>query len=92
MVSPRLFMDAPGLTRGGICYSLKTNYSQKNLPGVLKRKKKYKKFGRRGGVALPGRAKKMWRGEILGCLGPLTPPPGGRAGSENDILLPLTKP
>ena len=29
-------------------------------------------------------------GEILGCLGRPTPPPGGRAGSENDTLLPMT--
>ena len=32
-------------------------------------------------------------GGILGCLGCLgrpTPPPGGRAGSENDTLLPMT--
>ena len=26
----------------------------------------------------------------LGCLGRPTPPPGGRAGSENDTLLPMT--
>ena len=26
----------------------------------------------------------------LGCLGHPTPPPGGRAGSENDTLLPMT--
>ena len=29
-------------------------------------------------------------GGILGCLGRPTPPPGGRAGSENDTLLPMT--
>ena len=46
------------------------NFSQKHLPGVLKRK--------RGGG-----------GEILGCLGRPTPPSGGRAGSENDTLLPM---
>ena len=28
-------------------------------------------------------------GGILGCLGRPTPPPGGRAGSENDTLLPM---
>ena len=27
---------------------------------------------------------------ILGCLGRPTPPPGGRAGSENNTLLPMT--
>ena len=26
----------------------------------------------------------------MGCLGRPTPPPGGRAGSENDTLLPMT--
>ena len=31
-----------------------------------------------------------WGGGILGCLGRPTPPPGGRAGSENDTLLPMT--
>ena len=30
----------------------------------------------------------MWG--ILGCLGHPTPPPGGRAGSENNTLLPMT--
>ena len=29
-------------------------------------------------------------GGILGCLGHPTPPPGGRAGSENNTLLPMT--
>ena len=29
-------------------------------------------------------------GGILGCLGRPTPPPGGRAGSENNTLLPMT--
>ena len=29
-------------------------------------------------------------GEILGCLVRPTPPSGGRAGSENDTLLPMT--
>ena len=32
---------------------------------------------------------KNLEGGILGCLGRPTPPPGGRAGSENDTLLPL---
>ena len=30
------------------------------------------------------------RGGILGCLGRPTTPPGGRAGSENNTLLPMT--
>ena len=34
--------------------------------------------------------KKFSGGGILGCLGRPTPPPGGRAGSENDTLLPMT--
>ena len=29
-------------------------------------------------------------GGILGCLGRPTPPPGVRAGSENNTLLPMT--
>ena len=29
-------------------------------------------------------------GGYLGCLGRPTPPPGGRAGSENNTLLPMT--
>ena len=37
---------------------------------------------------VPGVLKRM--GGILGCLGRPTPPPGGRAGSENDTLLPMT--
>ena len=34
--------------------------------------------------------KKFGGGRILGCLGRPTPPPGARAGSENDTLLPMT--
>ena len=49
--------------------------TQKNVPGVLKRMHNY--FFRGGGG--------FW-----GCLGRPTPPPGGRAGSENDTLLPMT--
>ena len=48
-------------------------FSLRNVPGVLKRQKKKKNFG----------------GGILGCLGRPTPPPGGRAGSENNTLLPM---
>ena len=33
--------------------------------------------------------KKIGGGGILGCLGRPTPPPGGRAGSENNTLLPM---
>ena len=36
------------------------------------------------------RKNKVDGGDILGYLGRPTPPPGGRAGSENDTLLPLT--
>ena len=32
----------------------------------------------------------FWGGRVLGCLGRPTLPPGGRAGSENDTLLPMT--
>ena len=36
------------------------------------------------------RTHKFGGGGILGCLGHPTPQPGGRAGSENDTLLPMT--
>ena len=49
----------------------------KNVPGVLKRMHKIIYFWGGGGG-------------ILGCLGRPTPPPGGRAWSENDTLLPMT--
>ena len=45
-----------------------------NVPGVLKRTQIFLFLG----------------GGILGCLGRPTPAPGGRAGSENDTLLPMT--
>ena len=55
-------------------------FRQKHLPGVLKRKQSLfsllNVFSGGGG--------------ILGCLGRPTPPPGGRSGSENDTLLPMT--
>ena len=35
-------------------------------------------------------AKKIIFRGVLGCLGCPTPPPEGRAGSENDTLLPMT--
>ena len=50
----------------------------KNVPGVLKRMQTKIYFSGGGG------------GGILGCLGRPTPPPGGRAGSENNTLLPMT--
>ena len=50
----------------------------KNVPGVLKRMQTKIYFSGGGG------------GEFLGCLGRPTPPPGGRAGSENNTLLPMT--
>ena len=68
----------------------------RNVPGVLKRpkkKKKKKNFLGGGGGVFPTKIflSKMflgfWGGGILGRP---TPPPGGRAGSENDTLLPMT--
>ena len=50
-------------------------FFSQNVPGLLKR---MHTFFFRGG------------GGILGCLGRPTPPPGDRAGSENDTLLPMT--
>ena len=47
----------------------------KNVPGVLKRMQTKIYFS---------------GGGILGCLGRPTPPPEGRAGSENNTLLPMT--
>ena len=38
-----------------------------------------------------GGGEKIQLGGILGCLGRPTPPPGDRAGSENDTLLPMTR-
>ena len=38
----------------------------------------------------PETQEKLLGGGVLGCLGRPTPPPGGRAGLENDKLLPLT--
>ena len=52
-----------------------TKFFFKNVPGVLKRMQTKIYFS---------------GGGILGCLGRPTPPPGGRAGSENDTLLPMT--
>ena len=86
---------------GGVEYLTETFFSLRNVPGVLKRKKKQKKilfffpllnfFFKN----VPGVLKRMQTGGgggggILGCLGRPTPPPGGRAGSENDTLLPMT--
>ena len=70
---------------GGVEYLTEIFFSLRNVPGVLKRKKnnKFQSF-----FSLP---KFIFRGGggILGCLGRSTPPPGGRAGSENDTLLPM---
>ena len=65
-------------------YLTENKFSLRNVPGVLKTQKKKKLGG--------GRKKKNFGGGggILGCLGRPTPPPGGRAGSENDTLLPMT--
>ena len=71
----------------------------RNVPGVLKRGG----GGRKIAVFFPTKIfpKCSWGSEthanknlffgggILGCLGRPTPPPGGRAGSENDTLLPM---
>ena len=73
-------------------------FSQKHLPGGGGERRKISKF------FFPTKFKKKkcsWGSEthakyffsmggILGCLGRPTPPPGGRAGSENDTLLPMT--
>ena len=70
-----------------------------NVPGVLKRTKKKSFFSLLNFFFknVPGVLKRMQTkiyfsggGGILGCLGRPTPPPGGRAGSENDTLLPMT--
>ena len=59
----------------GRTFFFPTNFVFKNVPGVLKRMQKKIFFGGGGN---------------LGCLGRPTPSPGGRAGSENDTLLPMT--
>ena len=63
---------------GGVIFNLKKN-SLRNVPGVGGRKV----FSLLNFIFI-------FRGGILGCLGRPTPPPGGRAGSENDTLLPMT--
>ena len=60
---------------GEVEFLTEKNILLRNVPGVLKRQKV---IFRGGG------------GGILGCLGRPTPPPGGRAGSENNTLLPMT--
>ena len=60
---------------GGVC-SWKFVFFAKKCSWGLKTEKKFF-FPYSGG------------GGILGCLGRPTPPPGGRAGSENDTLLPM---
>ena len=81
---------------GGVEYLTENFFSLRNVPGVLKRKK-IKKFGGGGGKnfsffsLLNFFFQKCFRGGgILRCLGRPTPPPGGRAGSENNTLLPMT--
>ena len=80
---------------GGVEYLTENFFSLRNVPGVLKRKKikKIKNFGGGGGeFFFPYFFSLIFRGGggILGCLGRPTPPPGGRAGSENDTLRPMT--
>ena len=61
-------------------------FPQKHLPGVLKRKKKIFKN-------VPGVLKRMHKILFLfggGVFGAPHAPTGGRAGSENDTLLPMT--
>ena len=80
---------------GGGCFLVTDFFSQKHLPGVLKRKQKPKKnvllnlfFKNVPGV--PKHIQQIFPGGILGCLVRHTPPTGGRAGSENDTRLPMT--
>ena len=61
---------------GEVEFLTEKQFFAKKCSWVLKRKKKQKKHFGGGG--------------ILGCLGRPTPPPGGRAGSENNTLLPMT--
>ena len=83
---------------GGVEFLTEKKFPLRNVPGVLKRKK------RGGGEKffpllnlifknVPGVLKRMQKKKIFrggGILGRPTPPPGGRAGSENDTLLPMT--
>ena len=61
---------------GGGRWNIELKFCFKNVPGVLKCMQTKIYFSGGGG--------------ILGCLGRPTPPPGGRAGSENNTLLPMT--
>ena len=75
-----------GWGRGVEVFSNWKKKSLRNVPGVLKLN-----FDKN----VPGVLKRahhifVWGGGILGCLGRPTPPPGGRAGSESDTLLPMT--
>ena len=89
---------------GGEVEYLTENFcSLRNVPGVLKRQKK-KTFLSFFSLLNFVFQKCSWGSEthanknlffgggggILGCLGRPTPPPGGRAGSENNTLLPMT--
>ena len=64
----------------------KKNSAKKCSWGLKTPQKKNKKLGSETHAN-----KKIFSGGggILGCLGRPTPPPGGRAGSENDTLLPM---
>ena len=74
---------------------LKFFFAKKCSWGLKTRKKKIIIFGGGGGekMFLKRMQTKIYfsgGGGILGCLGRPTPPPGGRAGSENNTLLPMT--
>ena len=71
---------------GGVEYLTENFFSLRNVPGVLK--KKFQKCS--WGSETHANKIFFFGGGILGCLGRPTPPPGGRAGSENDTLLPMT--
>ena len=75
---------------GGVEFSTEKIFPLRNVPGVLKSFFSLLKFKKKN---VPGVLKRMHfsggGGGILGCLGRPTPPPGGRAGSENDTLLPM---
>ena len=71
---------------GGVEYLTEIFFSLRNVPGVLKRKQKKCSWG---SETHANKNLFFGGGGILGCLGRPTPPPGGRAGSESDTLLPM---
>ena len=71
---------------GEVDFLTEKKFPLRNVPGVLKRQKKKCSWG----SETHAKKKNFGGGGILGCLGRPTPPPGGRAGSENDTLLPMT--